>query len=178
METNDIHPHHDLVERCKKGDRSAQYELYGLYVDAMFNIGMRMLHNRADAEDIVQEAFIDAFRNLNGFRYESTFGAWLKRIVINKCINFRAKKQIATTSLDAHSYHLHEPEVVTDETFDIQKIKKAIEALKPGFRQVINLYLIEGYDHREISEILQISEGTSKSQYHRAKKRLLKILKQ
>lgn len=178
METNKIHPHRDLVELCKKGEREAQYELYGLYVDAMFNIGMRMLQNKTDAEDLVQESFIDAFRNLNGFRHDSTFGAWLKRIVINKCINHLAKKKVPTTSLEDHSYHLSEPTIESDEKHDIQKVKKAIAQLKPGYREIINLYLVEGYDHREISEILNISEGTSKSQYHRAKKRILEILKQ
>ena len=145
----------------------------------MFNIGMRMLHSREDAEDVVQDSFIDAFRNLDRFRYESTFGAWLKRIVINKCINYINKKRIATSPLEDHDYKLHVPEeeVRSDEQYEIKKVKAGIAQLTDGYREIITLYLIEGYDHREISAMLNISEGTSKSQYHRAKKKLLEILK-
>lgn len=179
METNDIHIHRELVERSKQGDGTAQHELYRLYVDAMFNIGMRMLYSREDAEDVIQDSFIDAFRNLGGFRYDSTFGSWLKRIVINKCINHIKKKKIDTTPLDNHDYRLHvaEEEVQSDDQYEIEKVKAGITKLTDGYRQIITLYLIEGYDHREISSILNISEGTSKSQYHRAKKKLLEILK-
>lgn len=180
MEKIDIHIHRELVERSKQGDRKAQYELYGLYVDAMFNIGMRMLYTREDAEDVVQDSFVDAFRNLAGFRYESTFGSWLKRIVINKCINHINKKRVDTKPLEDHDYRLHvveEEEVRSDDQYEIERVKAGIKQLTDGYRQIITLYLIEGYDHREISAILNISEGTSKSQYHRAKKKLLEILK-
>lgn len=178
LKNSDIHVHHHLVEASKAGDRAAQYELYSLYVDAMFNIAMRMLRSREDAEDVVQDGFVDAFHHLGRFRYESTFGSWLKRIVINKCINFIQKKKVQTTSLDDHAYHLHttEDDVISNETPDIDKVKLAIKQLATGYRQIINLYLIEGYDHVEIGQILNISEGTSKSQYHRAKKKLLQIL--
>jgi len=167
------------VEQSKQGDRKAQYELYGLYVDAMFNIGMRMLYSREDAEDVIQDSFIDAFRNLESFRYESTFGSWLKRIVINKCINYINKKRIETKPLEDHDYRLHvvEEEVKSDDKYEIERVKAGITQLSDGYQQIITLYLIEGYDHREISSILDISEGTSKSQYHRAKKKLLEILK-
>lgn len=167
------------MELCQQGNSKAQYELYSLYVDAMYNVGMRMLYNKEDAEDIVQDSFIDAFKNINGFRHESTFGTWLKRIVINKCINHINKKRVPTTSLEHHSYHLFDDHtaVETDETFAIEKVKAGIKLLTDGYREIITLYLIEGYDHREISSILGISEGTSKSQYHRAKKKLLEILK-
>lgn len=180
LETNDRHIHRHLVEQSKQGDRKAQYELYSLYVDAMFNIGMRMLYSREDAEDVIQDSFIDAFRNLGNFRYESTFGSWLKRIVINKCINHINKKRVKTKPLEDHDYRLHvveEEEVRSDDRYEIERVKAGITKLSDGYQQIITLYLIEGYDHREISAILNISEGTSKSQYHRAKKKLLEILK-
>jgi len=178
VKQSDIHVHRHLVEASKAGDRAAQYELYSLYVDAMFNIAMRMLRSREDAEDVVQDGFVDAFHHLDRFRYESTFGSWLKRIVINKCINFIQKKKIQTSSLDDHAFHLHvtEEETTSDITPDISIVKEAINQLASGYRQIINLYLVEGYDHVEIGQILNISEGTSKSQYHRAKKKLLQIL--
>jgi len=169
LETKDIHIHRELVERSKQGDGKAQYELYSLYVDAMFNIGMRMLYSREDAEDVVQDAFVDAFRNLGSFRYDSTFGSWLKRIVINKCINYINKKRVKTKPLDDHDYRLHvaEEETRSDDQYEIERVKAGIKQLTDGYRQIITLYLIEGYDHREISAILNISEGTSKSQEQR-----------
>ncbi|WP_430909676.1 RNA polymerase sigma factor [Maribacter sp. 2-571] len=169
--------HRTLVEKCKKGHRNAQYELYTLYVDAMYNIGYRMLGNKEDAEDIVQESFVRAFKNLETFNYDSTFGAWLKRIVINSSINHLKAKRIPIVPLEAHEFHLTEEEMVVDTEIDIQKVKKGIAELPMGYKQIINLYLIEGYDHIEIGAVLGISPSTSKSQYHRAKKKLITIIK-
>jgi len=150
--------------------------LYSLYVDAMYNIGVRMLGNKEDAEDIVQDSFVDAFKNLASFKYESTFGAWLKRIVINKSINHLKVKRIAVVPMDAHEFHLKNEELEETEAVDIRKVKKGIEKLPAGYKQIINLYLLEGYDHIEIGEVLGISTSTSKSQYHRAKKKLVEII--
>lgn len=177
METKILFIHKDLVEKSKNNDRNAQYQLYELYVDAMFNIGIRMLGSKEDAEDIIQESFIEAFKQLHTFRYESTFGAWLKRIVVHKCINFLKLKRIPVTTIENHDFHLTEEPVIVEEKMDIQKVKKGIEILPNGYKQIINLYLIEGYDHNEISEILDVSISTSKSQYHRAKKKLIEIIK-
>ncbi|GAB5475550.1 MAG: RNA polymerase sigma factor [Maribacter sp.] len=144
----------------------------------MYNIGMRMLGNKEDAEDIVQESFVSAFKNLEGFGYESTFGSWLKRIVINKCINYLKKKDIPVVPIDAHEFHLKVEEKEVTQAVDIQRVKIGISKLPSGYRQIINLYLIEGYDHIEIGEVLGISTSTSKSQYHRAKKKLVEIIKE
>lgn len=176
MESNIRFKHKTLIEKCKAGHTNAQYELYTLYVNAMYNIGMRMLGNKEDAEDIVQESFVSAFKNLEGFSYESTFGSWLKRIVINKSINYLKKKEIALVSIDAHEFHLADDRHEDVEAVDIKKVKIGIGKLPNGYRQIINLYLIEGYDHIEIAEVLGISRSTSKSQYHRAKKKLVEII--
>ncbi|MEM8847620.1 MAG: sigma-70 family RNA polymerase sigma factor [Bacteroidota bacterium] len=176
METDIRFTHKNLVEECKKGIPGSQYELYALYVDAMYNVGYRFLGNREDAEDIIQDSFIDAFKNLDRFKYESSFGAWLKRIVINKSINYLKAKKIAVVPMEPHEFHLTEEEPIEVDKVDIQKVKKGIAKLPEGYRQIINLYLIEGYDHVEIGEILSISTSTSKSQYHRAKKKLLEII--
>lgn len=176
METNIRFTHKALVEKSKSGHRSSQYQLYELYVDAMYNIGMRMLGIKEDAEDIVQDSFVEAFKNLASFKYESTFGAWLKRIVINKSINHLKVKRIQLAPIDSHDYYLKEEENENVEAVDIQKVKIGIEKLPPGYKQIINLYLIEGYDHNEIGEVLAISTSTSKSQYHRAKKKLIEII--
>ncbi|WP_074409409.1 MULTISPECIES: RNA polymerase sigma factor [Aquimarina] len=176
METNILYTHKDLVEKSKSGDRNSQYRLYELYVDAMYNISMRMLSIKEDAEDVVQDSFVEAFKNLKSFRYESTFGSWLKRIVINKSLNHLKLKKIPVTPLDQHEYHISEEIIAPVKSKDINKIKKGIKTLPDGYRQILSLYLIEGYDHIEIAEILGITISTSKSQYHRAKKKLIEIV--
>ena len=178
METNILYTHKDLVEKSKLGDRNAQYKLYELYVDAMYNVSMRMMRIKEDAEDVVQDSFIEAFNNLSSFRYESTFGSWLKRIVVNKSINQLKKKKIPIVSIENEMYRIkNEEEDERADAMDIKKVIKSIRLLPAGYQQIINLYLIEGYDHVEISEILNITSSTSKSQYHRAKKKLIEIIK-
>jgi len=168
--------HQSLVEQCKSGNPSSQYELYALYVDAMFNVGIRFLGNKEDAEDIVQDSFIDAFKKLHSFKYESSFGAWLKRIVINKSINHLKAKRIPVVPMEPHEFHLTDEEPIEAEAVDLKKVQLGLKKLPEGYRQILTLYLIEGYDHVEIAEILDISSSTSKSQYHRAKKKLLEII--
>ncbi len=176
MESNIVYTHSDLVEKSKAGDRNSQYQLYELYIDAMYNISMRMLGIKEDAEDVVQDSFVEAFKKLDSFRYESTFGSWLKRIVINKSINYSKLKRVPATSLEKHVYHIKDEPEEKPKTMDIQKINKGISLLPSGYRQIISLYLLEGYDHVEIAEVLDISTSTSKSQYHRAKKKLIEIV--
>lgn len=176
METTNLYIHKDLVEKSKEGVRSAQFQLYELYVNAMYNVCMRMVGSKEDAEDVLQDSFVEAFKNLQSFRYESTFGSWLKRIVVNKSINFLKLKKIPVTTIENHEFYLTDTSTETIEERDIEKIKKGIGLLPNGFKQIINLYLIEGYDHAEIGEILSISISTSKSQYHRAKGKLIEII--
>ena len=162
--------HAPLIEECRKGNSRAQFRLYNQYSKAMYNVAYRMLNNREDAEDILQETFIDCFRNISSFRFESTFGAWLKKILINKCINHLQKKKIDLTLTDTFPNDAYEEEEET--VYDTTKIIKGIEMLPDGYRVVLTLYLLEGYDHSEISQIMGISESTSKSQYSRAKEKL------
>ena len=163
-----------LIEECRKGNNKAQYRLYNQYSKAMFNLAYRILNNREDAEDILQETFVDCFRYIDSFRFESTFGAWLKKILVNKCINHLKKKKIDLILFDNLPTEVSEEEA--DITYDTGKIFKGIEMLPDGYRIILTLYLLEGYDHSEISRILGISESTSKSQYSRAKEKLRNIL--
>lgn len=166
-----------LIEQCRNGNRKAQFRLYGLYSRAMFNTAYRILRNREEAEDMLQEAFTDCFRNLDRFRADSTFGAWLKTIVINKCINRLRKRETELIYVDDYSPHERaEEETVTAPWPDMSVIARAVEELPDGYRVVFSLYLLEGYDHSEISGILNISESTSKTQYLRAKEKLKGIL--
>ena len=171
----------ELVERCKLGDTAGYETLYRKYAKAMYNTSLRIVDNTADAEDVLQEAFVDAFRSLNDFHYHSTFGAWLKRIVINKSINILRKRRMNLVELDQnHGYAIMDENQPDDQEiqYKVEQVKKAIQKLADGYRTVLSLYLLEGYDHEEISEILGITHNTVRTQYVRAKQKLLMILKQ
>jgi RNA polymerase sigma-70 factor (ECF subfamily) len=137
-----------------------------------------MLNSQEEAEDLLQEAFSEAFSKLKSFRFESSFGAWIKRIVVNRCINYLKKRRVELTlveSIPEKGSPYQEEEV--DIQFEVEKIYKAMELLPHGYRIIFSLYLIEGYDHSEIAQIMEISESTSKSQFSRAKQKIKKILK-
>jgi RNA polymerase sigma factor (sigma-70 family) len=170
--------HDDLIARCRTGDRDAHYRLYKLYSKAMFNVGYRITKSEEDAEDVLQEAFISAFRNLDNYRGDATFGAWLKRIVVNKALNALNKRKHELIPDDDGQWDVAEEDSATEyrEELTVERVKKAIEKLPDGYRTVLSLYLLEGYDHQEIGEIMGISESTSKSQLNRAKARLKEIL--
>ncbi len=136
-----------------------------------------MMNNKAEAEDLLQESFADAFLKLETFRYESAFGAWLKRIVVNKCINHLKKRRAQLI------YTENIPEVTPEDDrdfrqddLDVKKIYRAMEKLPEGYRVIFSLYLLEGYDHSEIAQIMGITESTSKSQFSRARQKLKEIL--
>jgi len=144
----------------------------------MYNVGYRIVNNEEEAEDVLQEAFISAFNSLQHYRGDSTFGAWLKRIVINKAINQLHKKKLERIPDDDRWDVKEEEEVDALEgyPFTVEKVKEAIKRLPDGYRSVLSMYLFEGYDHAEIGEVLGISESTSKSQFNRAKKKLKELL--
>ncbi len=138
---------------------------------------MRILNNQQEAEDVLQDAFVDVFTRLQEFRGDATFGAWLKRIVVNKSINAWKKKKLSVAPLEGQV--MEQPEVldeVQEFPFTIQQVQEALEELPEGYRLVFNLYLFEGYGHKEIANELGISESTSKSQYNRSKKKIRTIL--
>lgn len=177
MATPDIHIHGRLIDECREGNRRAQFRLYELYSKAMFNTAYRIMGNREDAEDMLQEAFTDCFRKIGSYRTESTFGAWLKTIVINRCISRLRKREAELVFIDDYSRHEMQQDEPQEMIWpDPSVIARAVERLPDGYRVVFSLYLLEGYDHTEISQILGISESTSKTQYSRAKEKLKKIL--
>jgi len=162
------------VDRCKAGDQEAYRRLYEQFIKAMYNTSFRILNSHPNAEDAVQEAFIDAFRQLNRFDGRSTFGHWLKRIVINKSIDILRRKDHFLQDVD----EIQDPEYAADRTseydgpFDLDTILACICELPSGYRTVLSLYLLEGYDHQEIAQILDVAESTTRTQYMRAKKKL------
>ncbi|HMC02141.1 MAG TPA: RNA polymerase sigma factor [Flavobacteriaceae bacterium] len=169
----------DIIEKCKQNNRKAQMQLYNQYCNGMYIVAKRFVKDDMDAEDVLQDAFIKAFSKLHQFKNEVTFGAWLKRIVINKCIDFlKSKKQ---QLVDLEERHLKVVDTDNDkwlveDTITIDEVKEAINKLPDKYKYVITLYLIEGYDHQEISEILDISEVTSRTQLSRGKVKLQKLL--
>ena len=169
--------HEELILRCRAGDQEAHFKLYKLYSRAMYNVGYRITGNEADAEDVLQESFISAFRNLDNYRGEATFGSWIKKIVVNKAINQLKKRKMELMPED------EEFDVPAEELgeeympgLSVDKVRRAIDQLPDGYRSVLSLYLLEGYDHQEIGEIMGISESTSKSQLNRAKNKLKELL--
>jgi len=169
-----------LVERCKNGDSRSYSELYHQYSRVMFNTCFRLLNSIPESEDVLQEAFTDAFHHLHSYEYKSTFGAWLKQIVVNKCISHLRKNTvtfiaICNTTADevAEEEEINESEI----QFRVNEVKDAIQQLPNGYRTVLNLYLLEGYDHEEIAQILGITHSTVRTQYKRAKDKLLLTLK-
>ena len=171
--------HLKLIEACKRGDRKAQFEIYRLYNAAMYNTTLRIVRDPDDAEDVMQEAFLKAFAKLKSYRGEVSFGAWLKKIVVNKALDFlRLKRE--QVSIDEVG-EIEEPEDEQASSIEVaysaEFIRKAILALPEGYRIVLSLILLEGYDHEEVSGILNISNATSRTQYHRAKKKLIELMK-
>jgi RNA polymerase sigma factor (sigma-70 family) len=175
-----VDQHFGLVVECKKGSRKAQYDLYKLYSKAMFNVALRIINDADEAADVLQEAFIDAFGRMADFRQETTFGMWMKQIVINKSISHLRKRKMNLISIDeANLEDLADTEQEDTEEMELQvkQVRAAIQQLPDGYRVVLSLYLLEGYDHEEISHILKISENTSRTQFMRARRKLVEILK-
>lgn len=178
MEVSYSDPHEQLIADCKRGNRQAQFKLYKLYSKAMYNTALRIVIDTDEASDVLQDAFIDAFKRLDSFREESTFGLWMKQIVINKSLSALRKKKVLLESISDEDHFVYE-ETEEDEqiALKVERVKEAINRLADGYRIVLTLYLLEGYDHEEIAHILRISENTSRSQFLRAKRKLLDLLK-
>ncbi len=173
--------HSDLVKACKKNDRKAQIKLYELYSKTMFNTSLRIVKDTQWAEDIMQDSFLSAFTALPNFREEVPFGIWLRKIVINKSLDELRKKKPVFEELKEEELQIDEQvdweEAQKENKQLILTIKKALSELPDGYRIILSLSLFEGYDHEEISKILNITQSTSRSQLARAKKRLNEKLK-
>ncbi len=170
-----------LIGRCLRGDMTAYRELYQRYSKAMFNTCLRLLNDRTEAEDVLQESFIEAFKNLEAFEYRTSFGGWIKQICVNRSINQLKKRKHVFVDIDKTGDHDWIDEAPIDENeiaLKVETVKKAIMLLPDGYRTVLNLYLLEGYDHEEISDILNVAESTTRTQYMRAKQKLLQLLKE
>ena len=165
-----------LIDGCRTGDRKAQFELYKMYYKSMYSVSLRILGNAEDAEDAMQEAFLNAFRSIDTYQGKVSFGAWLRKITINRSLDYLKKRKIKYEEVTERNAGLDEDDAYVGEV-DVKRIHKAIQELPDGYRVVLSLHLIEGYDHEEISQILHISNSASRTQYLRAKNKLKDILK-
>ncbi len=170
--------HQPIIDQCKNNNAKAQIKLYNLYCKAMLNIAFRYVKDRFIAEDVMQDAFIKAFKNIKNYKNEVAFGAWLKRIVINQSIDYLKKKKLELVSINEEVYRVEDNEDwKVEDVVSVDKIVEVINNLKEKYRLVLTLYLLEGYNHQEISEILNITENTSRTHLLRGKKILKEQLK-
>ena len=169
----------EILERCKQNDRRAQLQLYRKYCDGMYYVAFRFLKNRFDAEEAMQEGFVKAFAKMYQFNGEVTFGAWLKRIVINRSIDMLKAKKLELVAINEQTLGKVDEfdDWSVDDGITLDQIKEAIDDLPERYRYAVMLFLVEGYDHQEISEILDITEVASRTLVHRGKKKLQEKLK-
>ncbi len=174
-----IKKHEKLVEACAMNDRNAQFEIYDLYYKAMFNTSLRIVNDSFSAEDIMQESFLDAFSKIESFEWRSSFGSWLKRIVVNKSIDL-IKKNNDTVLLNDDVSIIYEENLMEDSDnikCKLDKIDMALKEIPKNYKVVLVLYLFEGYDHQEISQILNIPYNNVRVRYLRAKRSLVEKIK-
>jgi RNA polymerase sigma factor (sigma-70 family) len=175
-----INIHQEIIDACKAGDRNAQFRIYKLYYKAMYNTSLRIVNDTMEAEDIMQEAFLQAFQRLHSYTGEGSFGSWLKRIVINKSLDaLRKKKNLVALENETMEF----PDIAEDSReeeirLQVAEVKEAIAELPEEYRLVITLFLLEQYSHEEISEVLHISNNLSRTRLVRAKQKVLKIMKE
>jgi len=169
----------DLINGCVKGDRIMQEELYNRFAGKMYAVCLRYSNNSDDAQDLLQEGFIKVYRNLHRFRAEGSFEGWIRRIFVNSSIeHFRKKSLLAVKVSEKEENEIENDDISALDALAERDIIRLIQELSPGYRTIFNLYVVEGYSHKEIAEMLNISEGTSKSQLARARGILQKKITQ
>lgn len=177
MTEQTIHIHRELALEAGKGNSQAQFKIYELYYKAMFTTALRIVGDSMQAEECMQDGFIAAFLKIEKWHQRASFGAWLKRIVVNECLDYLAKNRLNVISIDQVQIDYETEEEQTDYEYTVDEVKAAMTQLPNGYRVILSLYLFEGYDHEEIGDILKISSATSRSQYLRAKKKLKALIK-
>jgi len=169
--------HQDLIDKCRLNDKRAQFEIYKLYYKQMYNTSLRILNNNAEAEDIMQDSFLDAFRKLDNYKGDGNFGGWLRRIVVNNSLDALRKRK-DTLPLEENKLDIidENDSYIENVEYQVEEIKKGMSLLPEEHRVIISLFLFEGYDHEEIAQILEISNNASRTRFSRAKGKLVMIL--
>jgi RNA polymerase sigma factor (sigma-70 family) len=173
--------HQELIDGCRRGDQKAQFQIYKLYYKAMYNTSLRIVNDTMEAEDIMQEAFLSAFEKIGSYSGTVSFGAWLKKIVQNRSLDFLSKKNRMICENIESVNAIDDP--AAEKAFEneesnpmINKVLEKIKLLPESYRKVITLYLFEGYDHEEIGQILSIPSSTSRSHFSRARYKIINDL--
>lgn len=167
----------ELIQGCIKGDRDAQKLLYDKYAKQMYTVCLRYTKEQQEAEDVLQEAFIKVFNKIKDFRGESKLVYWIKRVIVNTALNAQRSKLYLYPMVDVNELHESPGSVLPVSDYTMNELLTMINDLPSGCKVIFNLYAIEGYKHHEIAKMLEISEGTSKSQYARAKHLLKEKMK-
>jgi RNA polymerase sigma-70 factor (ECF subfamily) len=176
-ESNQIFSDSDLIEGCLKGDRKMQHELYKRFAPKMYGVCLRYASNAEEAEDILQEGFIKVYNKIGSFRREGSFEGWIRRIFVNTAIEQFRKKVYLQPLTEMEEDTVEGKYLSVLDRLSEKDIIQLVQQLSPGYRTVFNMYVVEGYTHKQISEMLGISEGTSKSQLSRAKMILQDLVK-
>ena len=163
-----------LILKCSIGDRKAQTELYSQHATGMMSLCKRYMRNKEEAEEVLMNGFVKIFQNISKYSGEGNFEGWMKRIFINEALNYQKKFKLKWTKVNLRDTDATEKTKNYDET---EHLLQALQSLPKGYRTVFNLHAIEGYKHREIADMLQISDNTSKSQFKKAKEMLQKLCK-
>ena len=173
----EIQHNNQLIERCRKGDKTAQFKVYKLYYKAMYNTALRILSNSFEAEDIMQESFLAAFTKIDSFSGNVTFGAWLKRIVINNSLSaLKRNNRLDTVPLEKVDIKANDEEQQDYSLLKASDILLKLSQLKNNYKVALTLNLIEGYDYEEIAQIMNISYENSRTTVSRAKSKLRQLL--
>jgi RNA polymerase sigma factor (sigma-70 family) len=167
--SNQIFSESDLIDGCIRGDRKMQYELYQRFAPKMYGVCLRYAGKAEEAEDILQEGFIKVFNKMSSYRGEGSFEGWIRRIFVNTAIEHFRKKTYLQPITETEEASVEGKYLSVLDKLAEKDIIQLVQQLSPGYRTVFNMYVIEGYTHRQIAEALNISEGTSKSQLSRAK---------
>ena len=168
----------DLIKGCLENDRRMQQELYNRFAPKMYGVCLRYTGNADDAQDVLQDGFVKVFRKLDSFRSEGSFEGWIRRVFVNTAIEHFRRKHYMQPVTEREENTLESKTLTALDGLSEKDILKLVQQLAPGYRAVFNLYVVEGYSHKEIADMLDISEGTSKSQLSRAKVILQDMIKQ
>lgn len=169
MSSNQFPDDYDLIRGCLQNNAAMQKKLYDKYAAKMYGIALRYAHSQEDAKDILQDGFVKVYKNLNKYKGTGSFEGWMRRIMVNTAIEHYRKKNNTYEIQASHEESITDGDLTALDKLATAEILNMVKALPNGYRTVFNLFAIEGYAHKEIAEMLNISEGTSKSQYARAK---------
>ncbi len=176
-QSNHIIPESDLIRGCLEGDRRMQEEMYKRFSPKMYAVCLRYAGNNDDAQDILQDGFVKVFRNLDMYRGDGSFEGWTRRIFVNTAIEHYRRKANTHPVTETHENILEARDISALDRLSAKDLHAIIQQLSPGYKTIFNLYVVEGYTHKEIADMMGISEGTSKSQLARAKAILQNIVK-